>query len=298
MLNQFQAEVKTEAVYTPFVVAQAKLAIVETKDAQTTQAVSVWLSKTQRQARRERLGFWGLFVFFQLFLFVPISLTNVLPIFRHGFPNPAAMAFLFAPAIGMALMALRANFRKPKWSVEKLTRVGGVKAIGTLLEILGGPKAARQVAPLVVALTELLPQMKASDAGLLTQAQRRMLNSALKNGFAGKLNALLTLNYRLAILKALEQVGDASAIPVVAHLANGKAQTANQKTLKAAAQECLPLLQNNLGGVEANKMLLRASSPESAAPETLLRPVEFTPDANPKQLLRAADSGDTPPSSV
>ena len=295
MQNQFLTEPAAETKYTPPAIAQTELATVETKDAQTTQAVHAWLSKTQQQARRERKGFWGLFIFFQLFLFGPIGLSNVFPIFKNGHVNLAALALLFSPALGMATMALWINFRKPRWNVEELTRVGGVEAVGTLLEILGGPKLPRQVTPLLVALTELLPQMKASDAGLLTKGQRRLLNATLKSGFSDKFDPVLTINYRLAILKALEQVGDASAIPVVEHLANGRARTASQKALKAAAQECLPLLRVNFGGVEATKTLLRASAPENAAPETLLRPVEFTPDPNPKALLRAADSSrDTP----
>ena len=288
MQNQFLNEEPNEAAYKPPVVAQAELATEEIAAAQSTQAVHAWLSKTQRQARRERKWYWGLFAFFQLFLFVPIGLSNVLPIFRHGFPNPAALALLFSPAIGMATLAVWLHFRKPTWNVKELTGVGGVEAIGALLELLGAPKAPRQVAPLIVALTQLLPQMRANDAGLLTKGQRRLLNSNLKSGFNGRLDSVMTLNYRLAILKALEQVGDAAAIPVVSHLANGKARTTDQKTLKAAALECLPLLQSNFGGVEANQTLLRASAPEQA-PATLLRPATFTPDAAPKELLRPAN---------
>ena len=253
MQNQFLPEETQGTVYAPPAIAQTELAKEEIAVTRSTQAVHAWLSKTQRQARRERKGFWGLFIFFQLFLFGPICLSNVFPSFKNGHVNPANLALLFAPAAAMALLALWANFRKPQWNAEELARVGGVAAVGTLLERMGGPKAPRQVAPLVAALTELLPQMKASDAGLLTAEQRQMLNGTLKREFNGNLNADMMLNYRLAILKALEQVGDASAIPVVSRLANGKAGTASQKALKAAAQECLPLLQSNFGGVEATK---------------------------------------------
>ncbi len=100
----------------------------------------------------------------------------------------------------------------------------------------------------------------------------------------------LLLQYRLAVLKALEQIGDTDAIPLVEHLANAKARTADQKALKAAAIKCLPLLLVNSTDVEATQTLLRASSPENAAPETLLHPVDFTPDPTPQQLLHAAET--------
>ena len=113
----------------------------------------------------------------------------------------------------------------------------------------------------------------------------------LRYGAVTSKDPLPDLEFRLAILKALEQIGDAAAIPAVEHLANGYAYSANQRALKAAAQECLPLLRANFGSVEANKTLLRASSAENAAPETLLRASEPAPDTKPEELLRAADSG-------
>ena len=133
--------------------------------------------------------------------------------------------------------------------------------------------------------------MKASDAALLNGSQRGWLNILLRNSTVPRKNTQMDLDFRLAILKALEQIGDAAAIPAVEHLANGYAYSANQKALKAAAQECLPLLRANFGSVEANKTLLRASSAENAAPETLLRASEPAPDTKPEELLRAADSG-------
>ena len=192
-------------------------------------------------------------------------------------------------------MGLRFLLKKPEWNAEELTRIGGVQAVGALIDLVFAPKLPNHRTPLYAALAELLPQMKASDARLLTNGHQRALHRALKSGFNPNVNPAVYLRFRLAILKALEQVGDAAAIPVVSHLANGKARTASQKVLKAAAQDCLPLLRVNFGGVEATKTLLRASAPENAAPGTLLRPVEFTPDPNPKALLRAANSSrDTP----
>ena len=258
---------------------------------QNTQVTQRWLAKIQQNAHRDKMMFWGcfFFVFFQTFIFLPMSLSNILHTVRNGPWSLVVLAMMFLPSFGMAALALRFALKKPDWNAEEMTRLGGVQAVGPLLELLGTPKGPRQMKPLFVALIQLLPQMKASDSGLVTAEQRKSLYTLLKGGLNVYAKPDLFLQYRLAVLKALEQIGVADAVPIVEHLANATARTADQKALKAAALECLPLLLVNSSDVEATKTLLRASSPENAAPEALLRPVEFTPDANPNQLLHAAD---------
>ena len=295
MQNQLLTETAPETIYAPPAVAQTDLATVETKDAQTEQAVHQWLTKIQRKTRRKKIAYYGSMIFFQAFLFVPILSSNHFPAMKNGVPNLLWLALLFAPAIGMLTLVLRTFLSRPGWDAAEIKRVGGVQAVGPLVDLIAMPKAPRQLPPLCAALTELLPQMQASDAGLLTKKQRKTLNWLLTNGIDWGVGPTAFLNLRLAILKAWEQIGDAAAIPTVAHLASGRARTADQKTLKAAAQECLPLLQAHFGEVEATKTLLRASAPENAAPETLLRPADFTPDAAPQQLLRAANPGSDAP---
>lgn len=290
MQNQLLTETIPKQAYSPPTTTQKELAAEETQTTQNTQAVHDWLAKIQQKAHRDKMLFWGFFAFFQMFIFIPIALTSVLPLIRNGHFNLMVVAMLCLPSFGIAALALRFALRKPSWNAEEMTRIGGVQAVGALLELLGTPKRPKQLKPLFVALIHLLPQMKASDAGLLTTGQRKLLYTLLKNGQNMFSKPDLMLTFRLAILKALEQIGDTAAIPVVARLANGQARTTDQKALKAAALDCLPLLQVNFGGVEATKTLLRASTPENAAPETLLRPAEFTLDENPEQLLHAADT--------
>ena len=230
-----------------------ELATEATQTTQNTQAVHDWLGKIQRRAHRDRRLFWGLFAFFQAFLFVPIALSNTFLAMSKGHFNLAWLALMFLPPFGMAALGLLFTLKKPDWNAEELTRVGGVEAVGTLLELLGTPKRPRQMKPLFVALIHLLPQMKASDAALLTAGQRKLLYALLKSGLNVYANPDLLLKYRLAVVKALEQIGDADAIPLVEHLANGKARTAHQKALKAAAMECLPLLRANCSDGEATK---------------------------------------------
>lgn len=289
MQNQFLTEETNETTYMPPAITQTKLASAETKDAQTAQTVHEWLTNIQRKTRRDKMKFWVGFLLFESFCLSEIfgfSLMHYLRVYLSGM---AAFTLLILPLLSVEFLGLRFLMRKPEWSAEELTRLGGVQAVGTMIDLVFAPKMPDQRTALYAALTVLLPQMRASDAGLLTAAQRRALHRTLKSGFNRNVNAAVMFRFRLAILKALEQIGDSSAIPVVTALANGKARTANQRALKAAAIECLPLLQNNFGGVEANQTLLRASAPEQA-PATLLRPATFTPDAAPKELLRASDA--------
>jgi len=296
MLNQFQTNDTSEQTFIQSAIAQPELATEETTTAigaRTSESIHQLLTKVQRKARRDKIVFWILFGIFEMLLFLPIVLSTQFPVWQNDHVNPPVFAMLLMPSVGMALMALRFGLMKPKWSAEELTRVGGLQAVGTLIDLITAPKLPKQMTPLFAALTELLLRMKASDACLLTTEQRRLLHILLRSAIFPGLSPEVLLSLRLAILKALEQIGDASAIPIVMSLTVGKARTENEKTLKAAAEACLPLLRQNSGGVEATKMLLRASSLESAAPETLLRASEPAPDMNPKELLRAAE-GITP----
>ena len=201
--------------------------------------------------------------------------------------------------VGLMLVALSASYPSmvaPKFNPEEAARLGGVQAIPVLFAALQHAGGRPQIALIHKALSMLLPQMKSSDAHLLTPASHLFINTWLSS-LSGNVSMFrYTDEVRLASLKALEQVGDSSAIPVVEKLAKSKARNTAQEKIKQAAIECLPMLQDNCGKVEANKTLLRASHAPAAAPETLLRPAESIPDAAPQQLLRASHSSDnTPP---
>ncbi len=294
MLNRFQTQAANEQSVHSSSITHPEFAveetISETQVTHTNQSVHQFLDNIQRKARRDKKVFWSFFVFFELFIFIPVILSSQLPIWQNHHLNQAVLAMLLVPPVGMALMALKFMLTKPKWNAEELISVGGVQAVGTLIDLLPAPKLPKQLAPLFSALTVLLPQMKTSDASLVNTTQRKQLYQLLQGAIFPGLSSQVLLNFRLAILKALEQIGDAAAIPVVTSIANGKARTEDQKILKAAALECLPLLREKTAAVEATNMLLRASSQEIAAPETLLRASEARADANPKELLRAANS--------
>ncbi len=93
------------------------------------------------------------------------------------------------------------------------------QAVGPLIDVL----ATSSVFPgseTKAALTRLLPRLKSSDANLLLPRQRKSLNLFLRideswrnsNGFYGA-------DLKIAILHALEQIGDQTALPAVEKLA-------------------------------------------------------------------------------
>ena len=299
MQTQFQTEETQALNYTPSIFTPAELADAattteadaKTEEVEAAQSVHQWLTNIQRQVDREKKRFWSIFIILELAGILPmLLLPQFVPFSINNHINLVALALPFLPAVGMLLMVLRFFLVKPYWNVNDLVHRGGVQAVGTLIDLINAPKRPRQLTPLYIALTELLPHMKASDAALLTPEQRRLLYWFLKNGLNTIVKPAVYLNFRLAILQALEQIGDAAAIPVVTQLAKGRAHTAGQKTLQAAAQACLPLLQSSFGDVEATETLLRASQSEPTSPEMLLRSVEFTPEAKPQQLLRPAEA--------
>lgn len=123
------------------------------------------------------------------------------------------------------------------------------------------------------ALIELLPRVQASDRAYLSSADMDILLKRL-----GGKDRRLTL----AILKALEQIGDEKALTKVEAIASDRF---NPDDILLAAQACLPFLRERSEALRQAHTLLRASEP-TTAPETLLRPVQGSAPVEANQLLR------------
>ena len=157
------------------------------------------------------------------------------------------------------------------------------------------------------ALVRLLPQLQASDAGLLNSTQRACLNTALSFGTSGATRWSLRPGWvgvwrtsvlkfaalsdrtlraeiedypfpgvdntalRLAILTAFEQVGDAFSLPSVERLAAAGPGDRVSPSVVAKARECLPFLQARAEAAEPGRQLLRPSEKEPLAPDALPR---------------------------
>ena len=170
-------------------------------------------------------------------------------------------------------------------SARRLAEYDSVKGVGLMVEVLEWPDPASKLAA-TSALIRLLPRLKTSDAHLLNPEQRQILYKRLTVG-----NVRAEFDLIMAILKALEQVGDLSAVGYVQKLSQARAITSAQMRVVQAAQDCLPYLLKKAEANQSSQYLLRASYAEDHNPATLLRPARDDSVA-PEELLRPQEGLD------
>jgi hypothetical protein len=125
------------------------------------------------------------------------------------------------------------------------------------------------------ALKNMLPRLRASDNLMLSRPQMQTLLFLLDRP-----NKDMKLTH--SVLRALQQIGDETAIPVVERLAR------SQRGIVADwARETLVYLQDRVDQKRQAQTLLRASgASESIGHDALLRPAVHASDPAPEQLLR------------
>jgi hypothetical protein len=170
-------------------------------------------------------------------------------------------------------------------SARRLAEYDSVKGVGLMVEVLEWPDPASKLAA-SSALIRLLPRLKTSDAHLLNPDQRQILYKRLTLG-----NVRAEYELIMATLKALEQVGDVSAVGYVQKLSQARATTSAQVRVVQAAQDCLPYLLKRAESNQSSQYLLRASYSEEHNPATLLRPARDDSVA-PEELLRPQEGLD------
>lgn len=196
--------------------------------------------------------------------------------------HPGYNSQLLLAALGALGLTFLLSFRglwKLRGLMNALANVQDLRIAGPLLEIAAVEDGSARGLAMQI-LRHLLPRFRASDARLLTDNQHTMLLRALTRQDAA-------LEFVLAALKALEQIGDLRALPVVESLATGRRVTADPKRVQSAAQECLPYLLIRCEQQRASQTLLRASSSSSTPAADLLRPAHGTGDTSSTELLRA-----------
>lgn len=162
------------------------------------------------------------------------------------------------------IVGMTAISNKQKEATKALAKYDDVRAIGAFADVLDNPdKKLAMIAE--EKLIKLLPLVKATDASLLNDEQRRKLNSALE-----KRSSTLAC----AIMKAYEQIGSSDAIPFVERVI----KNTDQVLRKQAAERCLPFLQQRAATEKERQTLLRASDANTltTAPNILLRPAAPT----------------------
>lgn len=157
------------------------------------------------------------------------------------------------------------------------------RAVGPLIEVLPLDNQI-VVADAEKALTRLLSRLQASDADLLTAAQRDCLYRRLKIQDIEK-----SAEFMIAALRALEQIGDAKALPSVEALAERRGNTVREIRVGEAAQHCLGFLKAKAEQKQSRDSLLRASSGLDTSAESLLRPTTESLPTDPQHLLRGSE---------
>ena len=134
-----------------------------------------------------------------------------------------------------------------------------VRSIGPLLEALWlGDKMLRLQAE--QALIRLLPRVRSSDAYRFNPERRKCLNHALNAK-----NSYLVL----AAIQAVEQVGDASAIPILYKMSDKPAPFAMKKRIREAARKCLHVVEERRSA-NISSMLLRPAKEPMHSEQLLL----------------------------
>lgn len=252
---------------------EAELKIAELGD----NAVPALLAALEREAqtyKRSRRFYSGLSAImgtvFALYIIVGLAKG-----FLHGnweaFSDWSNMFLLFGVTGGTAGLVTQSH----KNAVIKLVEFDDIRIVGPLFEAREKNESTLRYAS-EAALIRLLPHLKASDRHLLNTEQMACVNSALKSKNS---------EFVVAVLKALEQIGDDTHLETVERLATQEAKNPFDEKVRDCAIVCLPYLRQRAENAVMAKILLRASAPD-ASPEMLLRPAAFIPDENPNELLR------------
>ena len=231
-----------------------------------------------------------------------------------GFRLAICFAMLFGIGGVMTASLTRRSYRSKKSLTDHIARTSAKTQVGALVRALKvDGKAVKNIAK--ICLTDLLPTLNATDTDLLGERERDILIKTLAISPDDKGYRDLTelwsaaakrreIEFRVAILKAYEQVGGAKELLLVSRLAeeipvvprfarNLRAKRSINKMgpeIARAAAECLPYLQIRANEELASRQLLRASSADSGTERTLLRPSGAESDIPAEQLLRAVES--------
>lgn len=259
------------------------------------------LEQEARCRRREELTIlaWSVH-FLALMLWIPNSTTHAASMTRN-----LILCFVLMGGVmgtGMCVQFYRRSYRRKRSLTTALAQSQDVTQVGYLIQALRVQNT--RVCNLAKrTLIVLLPTLKASDAARLGDSERAILlrllsippndlgRRDLKELFS-RLAYRRELELRLAILKALEQVGGARELATVERLARGLPGPPSIskicREIQEAAQECLPYLQMRANVQRAREELLRASGAHARLNGGLLRPAGPPTDAFPEQLLRSS----------
>ena len=182
-------------------------------------------------------------------------------------------------------LIFRKSRNKGRLRIEKLLAEmsGDTRSIGALAQLCRQSESTSNIGAPIDILLEMLPHVKASDARFISNSQMESLLELLvvHNQFC--IGSRRSKEVPIAILNALEQIGDSRAIEPVRRLTTGR----KNRLYHQPARECLAVLEQHSPDRDYNRTLLLPAS-EEADTETLLRAANWQAEAQPEQLLRAA----------
>ena len=264
------------------------------------QLLEILANERRKSLKRRKMVTVGVVLYISIILFMMLIIG-----LSHG--NPGSMAGMLN-SIGGICAAVFAVSQTQRKAVQALANFDDIRAVPCLIEALDYNDAAMQEVA-NEQLPGLLARMQASDADLLTKDHHTILNKVLKTNLPRNksrksfmrtaiskrfIKAILGSSrydsgLRMAILQALQQVGDESSLPVVEELAEGNGQAKKSPELQQAAQDCLPFLRQRAEHQQQMQTLLRASDRNLTPVAMLLHPaMPAALDTDAAELLRIA----------
>ena len=214
---------------------------------------------------------------------------TILCVAAHGGALGMTLGFLLTATVWTAgiglflcqrdLNSVRTRVYEIVVTLHKNQMWAGIAALIDAMEFTDEPTACRAR----MAVIDLLPCLEAEDGVLLRNRQRTSLHRALRGS-----NAELIL----AILQALEQIGDSKAISYVQRLTSCPVWITDSEHISFMAKRCLLALNSRMEADQTARALVRAVSASTADSEILVRPTCREEAREPKELLRV---GTKPP---
>jgi hypothetical protein len=243
----------------------------------------MWLAEIEAESKTQpgmRYGFliasWG--------VMVPYGVFQTVYQWGQG-KYLFSILFLLAAAGATQLYRLTLTPQQQRLA-GKLASTDDVGAVGALAEMTTWPDE-RIKSMAKATLTRLLPRMKASDTQLLSASQRRVLYQ-----FLNLEDSRHSGDLQIALLAALEQVGDIAALPLVRELADHVPNSLSQRRVVDSARSCLPFLEGCAQQNYQSQTLLRPIT-GAEMDLSLLRPAGKSVETNPELLVRVAAPPET-----
>lgn len=257
-----------------------------------------YLEQSVRKTKRRKLFDWGISLGAIICAILPAFFPNQLSI---QFSLLSTFIFLLVVQVSLQIYRHKVTRKKPGFSDEDIAAVKVPEDIGRLIDLtttnVGSflpPLYAKQddhrFHPLLETLSTALLQLRPQDGIHISADQREILSRTLVFGSTMRSPSSSLEKYFLAILKSLEAIGDDDGLRLVTHIASRNARSEFQHRLVSAAKQCESVLQARLIELRDSRTLLRPSAVQEDEAALLLRPVPFSPEANPDLLLRVAKS--------